>query len=319
MSLDEFGMIDRYLKPLAKGYPGALGLTDDAALIDCQPDRQIVIAKDALVENVHFLSSDPADLVARKLLRTNLSDMAAMGAAPFGYLTMIARPPTASADFFPTFVKGLALDQREFAVHLLGGDTVSTSGPLVLSLTILGTVAKGRALTRGAAKIGDLVYVSGTLGDAALGLRVLRGLAATEDEALALVDRYRLPRPRLRLGQALVGLADAAIDISDGLLADLGHIAATAGVGIEIDIADLPLSEAARSLPGALEAALCGGDDYELAFTASPERAPEIALVAERAGVPVTPIGRIVERPGVRALDRQGRPLELAQVGWRHF
>ncbi|WP_088561299.1 thiamine-phosphate kinase [Arboricoccus pini] len=312
-------MINRYLKPLAKGFPGALALTDDAALIDCCSNEQIVIAKDALVENVHFLSSDPVDLIARKLLRTNLSDMAAMGAKPFGYLTMIAWPPTLQADFFPTFAKGLAADQREFAVHLLGGDTVSTSGPLVLSLTILGSVPKGHALTRSAAKIGDLVFVSGTLGDAALGLRVLRGLAATEDEALALVDRYRLPRPRIALGQALLGVAGAAIDVSDGLLADLGHIASTSAVGIDIDIVNLPLSEAARSLPGALEAALSGGDDYELAFTVPPGKIEEALMAAKRAGVPITQIGRVTERRGVRALDRQGQQLELAQTGWVHF
>lgn len=313
-------MIDALLKPLSRGFPGALDLADDAALVDCKAGHQLVIAKDAMVADVHFLSDDPPERIARKLLRVNLSDLAAMGASPLGYLTAIARPRDLSAGFLESFAAGLAADQREYEVHLLGGDTVSTSGPLVLSLTILGYVPEGQALRRNGARPGDRIYVSGTLGDAALGLRVLRGLAATEDEAFALVDRYQLPRPRLGLGAGLRTLAHAAIDVSDGLLADLGHIATESGVGMDIDATRLPLSRFARSLPGARDAALTGGDDYELAFTVPPERAAEAEEKARATGTTITWIGEVRAGSGLRVFAENGAQHVLdGQAGWQHF
>lgn len=317
--MGEFELIDRLLKPLAAGCPGALGLTDDAALVRVPPGAELVIAKDAIVAGVHFLEEDPPELVAGKLLRVNLSDLAAMGAAPLGYLTVLARPPRLPDGWLQGFARGLAADQRRFGCHLLGGDTVSTPGPLTLALTILGTVPEGQALRRSGARPGDEVWVSGTLGDAALGLRVLRGLALPEEEALQLADRYRTPQPRLALGQALRGLATAAIDVSDGLVADLGHIAQTSGVAATLEADRLPLSPAGRGVPGAREAALGGGDDYELLFTAPPEAAEQVLAIGRRLGIGVTRVGRIEPGAGVRVLDQAGQPLELGSRGWRHF
>ena len=319
--LGEFGLIDRLLKPLAAGYPGALGLTDDAALVRVPAGRELVVAKDAMVAGVHFLPDDPAELVAGKLLRVNLSDLAAMGATPLGYLTALARPRGLDDEWLRRFAAGLAADQGRFGCHLLGGDTVSTPGPLTLSLTILGTVPEGLALRRSGARAGDRVWVSGTLGDAALGLRVLKGLALPEDETLQLVDRYRTPQPRLALGQALLGVATAAMDVSGGRAADLGHIAEASGVTAAVEAEALPLSEAGRGCPGAREAALAGGDDYELLFTAPPEADGRLAAISRELGLPLTRIGRIEAGAAgtVRVLDAGGAELRLEQVGWRHF
>jgi thiamine-monophosphate kinase len=319
MSLGEFELIDRVLKPLAKGFPGALDLTDDAALVDVPAGQQLVVAKDAIVADVHFLADDPPDLIAGKLLRVNLSDLAAMGADPLGYLTALARPKDISDAWLRRFAAGLMVDQQRFRCHLLGGDTTSTHGPLTLSLTILGLVPRGQALLRSGAKAGDDIWVSGTLGDAALGLRVLRGLAATEDETLALVDRYRTPRPRLILGRALRGLATAAIDVSDGLLADLGHVCETSGVAAVIDVARLPLSPVARGIPGSRDAALAGGDDYELLFTAPEARRAEIERLGATLDHGLARIGKIEAGSGVRVVDADRRDVALDRTGWRHF
>ena len=282
MALSEFAFIAERLRPLAAGTPGALGLADDAALLDPPAGAELVLTKDAMVAGVHFLPDDPPGDVAKKLLRVNLSDLAAMGAAPLGYLLALIRPKATAEDWLADFCRGLAEDQARFGIGLLGGDTVSTPGPLALSLTALGHVPRGTALRRCGARPGDDVWVSGTLGDAALGLKVLQGELAVADEVRApLVERYRLPQPRLALGEALRGLASAALDVSDGLLADLGHILETSKLGAEIRAAALPLSPAARTLPGAPDAALAGGDDYELLFTAAPDQRARIAALAD--------------------------------------
>jgi thiamine-monophosphate kinase len=319
LKLGEFELIDRLLKPLARGFPGALELEDDAALVPCAAGQEIVVAKDAIVAGVHYLPDDPADLVAGKLLRVNLSDLAAMGAEPVGYLTAFAVPRDLDQGYLAELVQGLARDQAAFGLHLLGGDTVTTSGPLVLTLTILGRVEAGTALRRSGARPGDLVMVSGTLGDAALGLRVLRGLAATEDETWFVVDRYRTPRPRLALGTRLRGMATAAIDVSDGLLADLGHILDASGVGAEIEAARLPLSTEALGLPRAVEAALSGGDDYELLFTLPPAELERCLVRAAEANVPVTVIGSITAEKGLVVRDASGAPMPTETLGWQHF
>lgn len=319
MSLGEFELIDRLLKPLARGYPGALELTDDAALVDVPAGLQLVVAKDAMVAEVHFLADDPPELIAGKLLRVNLSDLAAMGADPLGYLTVLARDPGTGTAWLQRFHAGLAADQRRFGCHLLGGDTVSTPGPLTLSLTVLGTVPTGAALLRSGARAGDDLWVSGTLGDAAMGLRILRGLAASEEETLALVDRYRTPRPRLELGRALRGLATAAIDVSDGLVADLGHVLEASRVGAAVDASLLPLSAAGRGIPGAREAALGGGDDYELLFTAPPERRADVEALRQLLDHQLTRIGSVREGPDLSVHDADGRPVLVERDGWRHF
>jgi thiamine-monophosphate kinase len=321
-ALGEFGRIARFFAPLAAGAPGALGLTDDAALIDCPPGERLVVTVDAMVEGVHFLPDDPADLVARKLVRVNLSDLAAMAARPVGYFLTTALPKSRGDDWLAGFAAGLAQDQAEFGITLLGGDSVSTPGPVSLTLTAFGRIAAGSEVRRSGAKPGDLVFVSGTIGDGALGLEAAQGtldgiLPAAEVAYLA--DRYRLPRPRVTLGPLLSGLASAMMDVSDGLAGDLGHIAAASGVGGVIEAARVPLSSAAARLPGRLATVLSGGDDYELLFTAPPDRRTAVEAAAAAAGVPVTIIGRIDAGEGVRVLDPAGAAIPLDGVGWRHF
>jgi thiamine-monophosphate kinase len=315
----EFDVIARFFRPLAG--PGGLDLGDDAAVFDPPAGRSLVAAADALVQGVHFLPDDPPDLVARKLLRTNLSDLAAMGAAPLGYLLTVSVPRGTPDAWFAAFTAGLDADQAEFGIALLGGDTTSTPGPVSLSLAILGSVPRGRALTRAGARVGDGLWVSGTIGDGALGLRAARGEIADPDGFLA--DRYRLPRPRLALGAALSGIAHAAMDVSDGLVQDLGHLCRAAGCGAVIEAARVPLSDAARRhLPDALAAALTGGDDYELLFAAPPGAGAEAALAGAAAacGVAVTRIGAFVAGPpSVTVTDATGSPLATGGGGWNHL
>jgi thiamine-monophosphate kinase len=320
MALGEFAFIAERLRPLAAGTPGALALQDDAALLEPPAGAELVLTKDAMVAGVHFLPDDPPGDVARKLLRVNLSDLAAMGAAPLGYLLALARSQATSETWLAGFCQGLAEDQAEFEIGLLGGDTVATPGPLTLSLTAIGQVPKGTALLRSGARPGDEVWVSGTLGDAALGLEVLQGELELPAAARAqLIGRYRLPEPRLALGQALRGIAHAAIDVSDGLLADLGHILETSSVGANLQAAALPLSAAARDLPGAREAALAGGDDYELLFTAPPRRRAAIAALSRQLDLPLTRIGEIRAGTGLRVLDAAGQEIQVERAGWQHF
>jgi thiamine-monophosphate kinase len=320
--LNEFQRIARFFAPLAA--PGALGLLDDVALIDGPPGMQYVLKTDAIVEGVHFRPDDPPAQVGQKLLRVNLSDLAAKGAAPVGYLLMTALPPSRDEAWLAEFAAGLAADQATFGIGLLGGDSVATPGATTLSVAAIGRVAAGRAVLRRGARPGDLIYVSGTLGDAALGLKAAAGgLAGIDAAARAfLIDRYRLPQPRLALGAALVGTARAMMDISDGLVADLGHICEVSGVGATIEAALLPLSHAAKASlagePALLGSVLGGGDDYELLFTA-PAAAAALAELGERIGVAVTAIGRIEAGQGVRVLDPEGRPVAVPVAGYQHF
>ena len=320
----EFDLIATHFAPLATA-PGSFGLKNDAAIFAAE--GSVVATADAMVQGVHFLPGDPPGLVARKLLRVNLSDIAAMGGRPFGYLLTIALPRDLGEAWVAGFAAGLAEDQAAFGVTLLGGDTVSTPGPPSLSLTALGRVAPDRVLSRGGARAGDGVYVTGSIGDSALGLRVLQGGLEGLDEAAraALAGRYRLPEPRLELGLRLAegGIASAAIDVSDGLVADLGHIAEESGLGAELRSADLPLSGPARQAlegePALLEALLTGGDDYELLFCAGPGQERAVAELAAELGLPVTRIGRMAADSGVRVLAPDGAPLALKKPGWNHF
>jgi thiamine-monophosphate kinase len=297
----EFALIARHFRPLAG--EGALALSDDAALLDPPAGRT--------------LPDDPAETIGRKLLRVNLSDLAAMGATPLGYLMTTAFPRGIDEAWIAGFAAGLAEDQARFGLAVLGGDTVSTPGPLALSLTILGTVAPGAALRRTGARPGDEIWVSGTIGDGALGLLAARGEIADADGFLA--GRYRLPEPRLALGAALSGLAHAAMDVSDGLVQDLGHLCRASGVAAEIEAARVPLSPAARRhWPAERRRVLSGGDDYELLF-AAPPGAP-VGAAAARAGIPATRIGRFTEgAPGVTVRDESGAAITLPTGGWSHF
>jgi thiamine-monophosphate kinase len=316
----EFALIARHFRPLAGD--GALDLSDDAALLTPPKGQQLVLAADALVEGVHFLPDDPPGMIARKLLRVNLSDLAAMGATPLGYLMTTAFTRGTPDTWIADFVAGLADDQQRFGLAVLGGDTVATPGPACFSLTIIGTVPPGLALHRRGARIGDEIWVSGSIGDAALGLRVLQGkLAVDAEEHLA--RRYRLPEPRLALGQALRGVARAAMDVSDGLVQDLGHLCRAAGCGAEITADAVPLSPAARAALAADAALgpliLTGGDDYELLFAAAPEDADAVQAASIKAGVPVARLGRFVAGDGVVMRDGSGAAITLPQGGWSHF
>lgn len=317
----EFSLIARHFRPLAG--PGALDLTDDAAVLAPPPGRELVLAADAMVAGVHFLPDDPPETIGRKLLRTNLSDLAAMGATPLGYLMTVALPRGLPEGWLAAYAGGLADDQREFGIVLLGGDTVSTPGPVSLSLTILGHVAPGAALRRDGARPGDEIWVSGSIGDGTLGLGVLQGHFPA-DAGGFLADRYRLPRPRLGLGLALAGLARAAMDVSDGLVQDLGHLCRAGGCGAVLRAAQVPLSAEARALlraePALLARILTGGDDYELLFAAAPEDAGGVRARAAACGVAVSRIGHFV--PGeavVTVRDGAGAPLDPGQGGWSHF
>jgi len=316
----EFDLIARHFRPLAG--EGSLGLADDAAVFVPPAGRALVVAADAMVAGVHFLPGDPAEGVGRKLLRVNLSDLAAMGAAPFGYLMTVSAPRGTPDAWFAGFAAGLALDQAEFGVGLLGGDTTATPGPMTLSLTVLGSVAPGCAVLRAGARAGDGVWVSGTIGDGALGLDALQGRVADPDGVLA--GRYRLPRPRVALGLRLHGVAAAAMDVSDGLVQDLGHLCRAAGIGAAIGADRVPLSEAARgvveagSVAGGLERCLTGGDDYELLMAVPAGREAALADAAAASGVAVTRIGRFEGADGVR-VTLGGRVMALSRQGWSHF
>ncbi len=314
----EFEVIARHFRPLAG--EGALDLGDDAAVLTPPPGRDLVLAADAMVAGVHFLPDDPPETIGRKLLRVNLSDLAAMGAAPLGYLMTCGFSRGTGDDWIAAFARGLGQDQAEFGLSVLGGDTVVTPGPATFSLTILGHVAPGAALRRVGARPGDDVWVSGTIGDGALGLLALTGRLAPNPH---LARRYRLPEPRLSLGLALAGIARAAMDVSDGLVQDLGHLARAAGCGALVRADAVPLSAPARAAleadPGLLARILAGGDDYELIFAADPADAPRVQQASAVAGVTVTRIGCFMAGEGVRVQDASGNGVPLPQGGWSHF
>ena len=317
----EFALIARHFRGLAG--EGALDLSDDAALLTPPAGREMVLAADAMVEGVHYLPDDPPETIGRKLLRANLSDLAAMGAEPLAYLMTTALPRGTTPEWLDGFATGLAADQREFGLHVLGGDTVSIPGPACLSLTILGTVPPGQALRRGGARPGDDLWVSGTIGDGALGLAVLQGRVPADAEG-HLARRYRLPEPRLALGVALRGLAHAAMDVSDGLAQDLGHLCRAGGLGAVLELAALPLSAAAAAIvtgdPAWSPRLATGGDDYELLFAAAPGDAARIRTIARAAGTQATRIGAFVAGPPeVTVLGTDGRAMALPRGGWSHF
>lgn len=321
----EFEFISAYFGPLAEGHPGALGLADDAALLELEPGQRLVVTTDTIVAGIHFLEDDPPELIARKLLRVNLSDLAAMGAAPIAYLLSVALPRERRAEWLEAFCRGLRADQEEFGLTLIGGDTLATPGPLTLGLTALGEVGHGEELRRSGAQAGDTVFVSGTIGDAVLGLKALRGELDSLQGALRehVVERYHLPRPRLKLGLGLRGIAHAALDVSDGLVGDLAHICAASGVGATLEWPRVPLSEAGKRAveadPALVPALLGGGDDYELLFTVAPQAHEEIAALGGGLGLPLTAVGHITGGRGVAVVDAKGAEIEIEQLGYRHF
>ena len=321
----EFNLIETLFAPLARGTPEALELKDDAALLSSSPDHELVVTTDALVAGIHFHTDDPPDLIGRKLLRVSVSDLASMGAAPYVYLLTIVIPPECEEAWLEQFAAGLAQDQDTFGINLAGGDTVSTNGPLVLSLTAFGKVPAGQALRRSGASDGEDIWVSGTIGDAALGLMGMQGdLSALGDpDRAALKDRYLLPQPRIGLGAALRGIGNSCIDVSDGLVADLGHVCQASGVRGEVQFDRIPLSEAAQAAmtvePRVAESVLSGGDDYELLFTASPKSRDAVCHAATDCGVDVARIGHTRNGSGVVILDAENVEIAVTTAGYTHF
>ena len=320
----EFELIAELFSPLTMGAPGALGLTDDAAFIDISPGMQLVTTVDTLIAGVHFRMDDPPDLVARKALRVNLSDLAAKGAKPVGFLHALALNDSIDDSYLERYAGGLKLDVQEFGVPLLGGDTTSGPGPLTITITAFGEVEKGRALLRSGARRGDVVCVTGTIGDGAVGLACLNAaLQLPAPWATHVIDRYRLPRPRLTAGRALAEIASACLDVSDGLVADVGHLCKASGVAAVIAREAIPLSPAGRFAvdenASSWNLVLGGGDDYELAFTAQPERLPELSTLAERLGFPLTVIGAVTDGPaGEVSVSVGGKAVSVAATGYRH-
>ena len=323
----EDSLIARYFKPLATD-PGAFGLVDDAAVLSSSGE-DIVVTTDAVVEGVHYLATDPPDTIARKALRVNLSDLAAKGAVPAGFVLTLALRSREDAWLRP-FADALGEDAKAFLCPLLGGDTVSTPGPQMISITALGRVPRGRMVGRIGARPGDRILVTGTIGDAALGLDVLTGGAAAAAIASdpqaqeMLVSRYRIPQPRNVLAPAVRDHATAAMDVSDGLAGDLTKLCAASGVSATVDVSSVPLSAAAASLitrnAVCVETLLAGGDDYEVLCTAPPAQSDALIASGQAAGLAVTAIGTIVaghERP--RFLDGQGQELTLKRLSYSHF
>jgi len=322
----EDSLIARYFRPIATD-PGAFGLDDDAAALKPSGD-DIVVTTDAIVEGVHFLPDDPPDTVARKALRVNLSDLAAKGATPAGFVLTLALRHADDAWLKP-FAAALGEDAAQFNCPLLGGDTVSTPGPLMVSVTAFGRVAPGKMVHRSGAKAGERVMVTGTIGDAALGLAILRGgkvHAAASDKAVreALIGRYRVPQPRVAMAEIVRNHASAAMDVSDGLAGDLTKLCGVSGVSAVIDLVSVPLSGAAQDLVSrgvvGLETLITGGDDYEILCTLPEDRVEAFAQAARDAGVAVSSIGTVVAGSAApKFIDGQGAEIALERLSYSHF
>jgi len=325
--IGEFELIDRYFSALAASEDGALGLQDDCAILGLPDTEDLVVTTDTLVAGVHFLPETPADAIAAKLLRVNLSDLASMGAGGRAYTLSLALNENATDAWLRAFASSLQRDQETYGIVLVGGDTVSTPGSETFTVTAFGSVPKGQGLRRGGARPGDQIYVSGTLGDAALGLLALQGKVSDVSRASRefLINRHQYPQPRLELGQNLLGVATSAVDVSDGLAADLAHICAVSRVGAEIKWDQVPLSNAAREVldqqPELMSEVLGGGDDYELVFTVPTAEAGEIEGLSGKLGLELTKIGRISDDTEHKVLvcGSDGAPVQISDAGYRHF
>jgi thiamine-monophosphate kinase len=320
-------LIARYFAPLAT-HPGAFGLIDDAAAIAPPPGCDLVVTTDGIIEGVHFFPDDPPDTVSRKVLRMNLSDLAAKGAKPAGFLISVALPAKIDEAWLKAFAAGLGEDASHYNCPLLGGDTDRTPGPISVSISAFGVVPHGAMVRRSSAKVGDCIVVSGTIGDSALGVRLRKdeGLAKhwrlTEPLQMHLKRRYLLPQPRNVLAEMVLHHASAAMDVSDGLVGDIAKLCRASGVAADIDVARVPFSDAVQAAvaadPAAIEAALTGGDDYEILLTLSPDKLPEFGAEAKKAGVAVNEIGRVTAGQGTRFL-RDGKPLAFTRPSYSHF
>ena len=320
-------LIERYFKPLAT-VPTAFGLGDDAATFTPPAGCDLVLTTDGVIAGVHFLPGDPPQSIARKALRMNLSDLAAKGATPAGFLLSIALPANTPESWIAAFAEGLGQDINHYGCPLLGGDTDRTPGPLSISITAFGTVPQGTMVRRSSAKRGDIVAITGTIGDAALGVLIHRDADLAKKWRLSsaasehLQQRYLLPQPRNALADTLRANASAAMDVSDGLAGDLAKLCRASGLAAEIEIVNVPLSDAARAAlsadPTLIERILTGGDDYEIVFTVPATKFGVLGAAAQNAGVPLARIGRVINGEGVRFL-RAGKALSFADPSYSHF
>jgi len=317
-------LIARFFKPLATD-PGALGLSDDAAFLTPPQGFDLVLKTDAIVGGVHFFSEDPAHLVASKALRVNLSDLAAKGARPLGFLLSLALPKTIAEPWLEEFAQGLRGDAALFGCPLFGGDTDRTSGPIVISVAMFGAVPAGTMVRRTGAKAADRIFVTGTIGDAALGVTIRKGKEwkLSEPQRQHLLSRYLLPQPRSVLAEAVRTHASAAMDISDGFVGDFAKLCRVSGVAADIDVARVPLSDAAKAViaadRGMLDSVLTGGDDYEIVCTVPPAKVGSFKDAAKVANVAVSEIGEIKTGEGARFLAADGRLLTFKHPSFTHF
>ena len=320
-------LIARHFAPLALD-PGAFGLTDDAAVITPPPGCDLVVTTDGVIAGVHFFPDDPPDKIARKVLRMNLSDLAAKGARPVGFLISVSLSANVDDAWIASFAAGLGDDAKLYGCPLLGGDTDRTPGPIAVSITAFGAVPHGAMVRRSTAKAGDCVVVTGTIGDSALGVRLRRDANLAQRWRLSdamrahLEQRYLLPEPRNAIAEAVLQHASSAMDVSDGLVGDLAKLCRASGVAAEIDVAHVPFSEAARAAltadPALIEIALSGGDDYEIVLTLNPEKLAAFQAAAKTAGVAVSEIGHIAAGQGASFI-RDGKPLTFARPSYSHF
>jgi thiamine-monophosphate kinase len=322
-------LIARHFGPLAQ-HPGALGLFDDAAVVVPPPGYDLVLKADAIVGQVHFFADDPPGAIARKALRVNLSDLAAKGARPIGFLLSLALPDQIGDDWLAAFASGLGADVEQYECPLLGGDTDRTPGPVTVSIAAFGALPHGTMVRRSGARAGDRIVATGTIGDAALGLLVRRereaatrwGLDATMSEHL--VDRYLLPEPRNAIAETLRGFASAAMDVSDGLAGDLAKLCRASGVSARVEVGQVPLSGAARAVlrsdPSLIELILTGGDDYEILAAVPAPKLAAFRTAASSFGVELSDIGEIVAGPDApRFVGGDGQPLKFARQSFSHF
>src|SRR5262245_40711157 len=328
MDSAEDRLIARYFGPLAK-HPGALGLMDDAAAIVPPPGCDLVLKADAIVGEVHFFPEDPPDTIARKALRVNLSDLAAKGAKPLGFLLSLALPDGIGEEWIAAFAGGLGADAEQYECPLLGGDTDRTPGPVMVSIAAFGTVPHDGMVRRSGAKVGDRIVVTGTIGDAALGVRVRKQSDAAArwglDPAMRehLLARYLLPQPRNAVAETVRRLASAAMDVSDGLAGDLAKLCRASGVAAKVEAARVPLSAAAaaalRHDAALIEPILTGGDDYEILAVVAAAKLAAFRAATLSLGVDLTDIGEITAGDAPRFLGRDGQPLKFARQSFSHF
>ena len=328
LHFDEFKMINELLSPLSIGEDGAYGLSDDGAKIKVT-NGDIILTTDAIIKGIHFPESEDPKTIASRIIRVNLSDIAAMGAVPRAYLLVLAIPSSTTLSWIESFVEGLSCEQKEFGISLIGGDTTRTQGELMLSITMIGETYDNKVLLRNGACVGDYVYVSGFIGDASLGRSLIEGRNKANSLSVTdyLINRFRKPTPRIDLGKNLTGIASSAADVSDGLLADLKHICNASGVYAEIYLNHIPISSEAESMVSnnlnLRMDLLSGGDDYELIFTVPFKHISKVSELSEKCNVQIKQIGKIIgeglNEDVVTLKDVNGKTLKSDSEGYQHF